>query len=78
MYILIVSWSENILRHKTVRFLCNLVLRKTLQLCGDLGPINTSKLSIFDEVLDPSQKCLEFLLEVRVVFGSARSIQNNV
>ena len=69
-----VSWNEKILRPKVVRFLCNLVLRKTLLLCGDVeespGPFNTWKLSNCDKVLDPSQKCLKFFLI------NARSIQN--
>ena len=69
-----VSWSEKILRPKAVRFLCNLVLRKTLLLCGDVEknpePFNTSNLSTFDKVLDPSQKCLKTFLI------NARSIQN--
>ena len=69
-----VSWIEKILQLKAVRFLCNLVLRKTLLLCGDLeknsGLFNTSNLSTFDEVLDPSQKCLKFFPI------NARSIQN--
>ena len=70
-----VSWIENILHLKAVRFLCSLVLRKTILLCGDVeknpGPFNTSNLSTFDRVLDPSQKCLKFFLII------ARSIQNN-
>ena len=64
VYILIVSWNEKILRLKAVRFLCSLVLRKTLLLCGDAEenpePFNTSNLSTFDKKLDPSQKCLKF------------------
>ena len=51
------------------------VLRKTLLLWGDVeenpGPFNTSNLSTFDKVLDPSQKCLKSFLI------NARSIQNN-
>ena len=62
------------MRPKAVRFLCNLVLRKTLLLCGDVeknpGPFNSSKLSTFDKVLDPSQECLKFFLK------NALSIQN--
>ena len=69
-----VSWIEKILCLKAVRFLCNLVLRRTLLLCGDveknLGPFKTSNLSTFDKVLDPSQKCLKFFLK------NALSIQN--
>ena len=69
-----VSWIEKIFHLKAVRFLCNLVLRKTLHLCGDVeknpGPFNTSNLPTFDKVLDPSQKCLKFVLI------NARSIQN--
>ena len=69
-----VNWSKNFLRPKTVRFLCNLVLRKTLLLCGyvekNFGPFNTSNLSTFDKVLDPSPKFLKFFLM------NARSIQN--
>ena len=69
-----VSWSEKILCLKAVCFHCNLVLRKTLILCGDVeknsGPFNTSDLSTFDKVLDHSQKCLKFFLI------NARSIQN--
>ena len=54
-----VSWIEKKFRLKTVRFLCNLVLKKTLLLCGDVeknpGPFNTSNLLTFDKMLDPSQ-----------------------
>ena len=71
--ILIVSWIEKILQVIAVRFLCDLVLRKTLLLCGDVEkspkPFNTSNLSTFDKMLDPSQKCLKFFLV------NARSIQ---
>ena len=62
------------MRLKDVRFLCNLVLRRTFLLCGDVekysGPFKTSNLSTFDKVLDPSQKCLKFFLI------NACSIQN--
>ena len=72
---MVVNWIEKLLHLKAVRFLCNLFLRKTLILCGDVeknpGPFNKSNMSTFDKVLDPFQKCLKFFLI------KARSIQSN-
>ena len=66
VYILMVNWCKRFLRPKAVRFLCNSVLRKTLLLCGGVEknpePFNTSKLSTFYKMLDPSQECLKFFL----------------
>ena len=68
------SWNGKIWRLKDVRFLCNLVLRKTLLLCGyvekKFEPFNTSNLSTFHKVLDPSQMYLKFF------HINALSIQN--
>ena len=59
-----VSWNGKIWRLKDVHFLCNLVLRKNLLLCGDVEknfePFNTSNLSTFHKVLDPSQMYSKF------------------